>query len=927
MALRSSEDIFFVPAHIWTPWFSALGDKSGFDKIEECYEDLSDHIFAVETGLSSDPPMNWICSFLDKYRLISNSDAHSPEKLGREANLFDTELSYDAIINALKTGSNEHFLGTVEFFPQEGKYHYDGHRKCGIVWDPVETLKNRGICPVCGKKITVGVMNRIMQLSDRTNLESLEKISPFYSLIPLKEILSEIMDAGPNSKKVSKSYFSVVQKGVPELDLLLEMPVEDIKTLGIEELPEAVKRMRDRMVYIKEGFDGEYGQIKVFQEDELKSSASQGYLFKEMSGVKRLAAEKRKILNFDLSEYRRLQKNMEPSVDITDKKILKGLNPEQQRAVTHFEGPALIIAGPGTGKTLVLTYRIASLIQNKKILPENILAVTFTNKASNEMKERLETLLGDDVIISKLTVSTFHALGFSILKKYHDKFGRTQKFSIIDENDKSSLLYKNKLCEKGNIKDVSGRVTDIKQRLKKMEDLEDSNIADLFKKYEDILKEINSFDLDDLISLPVRLFAMYPEICSEYRNKFQWILVDEYQDINFSQYSLIRSLLGEKGKNLCVIGDPDQAIYGFRGADITFIKDFLNDYPEASIYRLKKSYRCTDYILEASNEIIKSEDQKKQSLKGINKGVKIKISKNISDRSEAEFVARTIEDMIGGLGFFSIDSQITGGDKNKEIESLSDFAVLCRLTSQMAVVEEAFKNHSIPYQTVGETPFFKTEPVRSAIDLLELCINPENSIIKDRLFDKKIIDHKKLQGLNDLNCKKHSVKELISKIIDEFFFERKSENEELFNKLLGIAENFSNDLEKLLQFVSLGKGVDTFKPDLENVTIMTIHSAKGLEFKCVFITGCEQGLLPYSLFRDQTSDVEEEKRLLYVGMTRAKKFLYLCHAEKRHLFGNEYRLRRSPFLETIEKDLVEISRAEHKKKEKKEEIQLKLFDI
>ena len=191
LCLDSSEDIFFVPAHIWTPWFSVLGSKSGFDSVEECFEDLSPNIHAIETGLSTDPPMNWMCSFLDKYTLISNSDAHSPEKLGRNANIFNTELSYKGIIYAMKTGNPENFLGTIDFFPQEGKYHYDGHRKCGIRWSPIDTLQHDEICPVCGKKITVGVMNRIAQLADRDNV--LERVNRhlFYSLIPLKEILSE----------------------------------------------------------------------------------------------------------------------------------------------------------------------------------------------------------------------------------------------------------------------------------------------------------------------------------------------------------------------------------------------------------------------------------------------------------------------------------------------------------------------------------------------------------------------------------------------------------------------------------------------------------------------------------------------------------------------------------------------------------------
>jgi len=264
LCLNCSEDIFFVPAHIWTPWFSALGDKSGFDTIEECYEDLTQYIYAIETGLSSDPPMNWRCSFLDKYTIISNSDAHSPEKLGREANLFDITLSYESITTTLKSGDPKSFLGTIEFFPQEGKYHHDGHRKCGIAWDPQETQDRRGICPVCGKKITVGVMNRVIQLADRRDPLTRKNRHPFYSLISLREILSELAGVGPNSKKVNNWYHTLIKNGVPELKLLLDTPLTEIEKMDNPELAEAIHRMRKGDIFVQAGYDGEYGKIKIF---------------------------------------------------------------------------------------------------------------------------------------------------------------------------------------------------------------------------------------------------------------------------------------------------------------------------------------------------------------------------------------------------------------------------------------------------------------------------------------------------------------------------------------------------------------------------------------------------------------------------------------------------------------------------------------
>ncbi len=291
IALHASEDIFFIPAHIWTPWFSALGAKSGFDSINECYDDLANHIYAVETGLSSDPAMNWTCSFLDAYTLISNSDAHSPEKLGRECNIFNTEFSYTGITNTLKTGDPKQFLGTIEFFPQEGKYHYDGHRKCNILWDPVETLRHDSICPACNKKVTIGVMNRVVQLSDRENILTRKNRHPFYSIVPLKEILSEITGIGPSSKKVHALYLDCITKFGSEFDVLLHRPIAEIKSAGFNSLAEGIQRMRDGDVIIREGFDGEFGKIKVFEKSERTDRN-----------------KKRKMINFDLEEYRRLEK-------------------------------------------------------------------------------------------------------------------------------------------------------------------------------------------------------------------------------------------------------------------------------------------------------------------------------------------------------------------------------------------------------------------------------------------------------------------------------------------------------------------------------------------------------------------------------------------------------------------------------------------
>ncbi len=309
LCLEADEDILFVPAHIWTPWFSALGSKSGFDTIAECYRDLTDYIFSVETGLSSDPPMNWMCSFLDRYTLISNSDAHSPEKLGREACLFDADLSYAGVTGAIIGGASAGFRGTVEFFPQAGKYHHDGHRKCGISWDPLTTLCHDNICPVCGKPVTVGVLNRVAQLADRKNIHERPAIDPFFSLIPLKEIIAELEGVGSASKKVEQRYIEYLHRFGSELNILMYTDLEDIRREADPELALSLQRMRERRIHAEAGYDGEYGRIKLWRDRaEISSEVSGGMLFTGIPHSCPVGTETLGLLDFDLAAYQEQKK-------------------------------------------------------------------------------------------------------------------------------------------------------------------------------------------------------------------------------------------------------------------------------------------------------------------------------------------------------------------------------------------------------------------------------------------------------------------------------------------------------------------------------------------------------------------------------------------------------------------------------------------
>ncbi len=920
IALEANPNIFFLPAHVWTPWFSALGDKSGFDSIEDCYGDLAGHISAVETGLSTDPPMNWMCSFLDKYTLMSNSDAHSPEKLGRNANIFDGALSYYDMIAAIKDADSNRFTGTIDLYPQEGKYHYDGHRKCGIRWNPVETLRHRGLCPICGKKVTIGVMNRIVQLGDRQNILERPRRKAYFSIIPLKEILSEILGSGVNSKAVTRRYQQLLQNIGTEFDILLNLPMEDIARQTDALLTEAIRRMRNGQVVIKEGFDGEYGRIHVFDEQERSHSLAQQALF--MPRVAEEAAEykTRPSLNFSLEEYYRLQQET-GTLPADDKKeedpALRNLNAQQQAAVRHEGAAALVIAGPGAGKTHVLTQRIAYLIQSLNAPAEQILAVTFTNQAADEMRRRLQDMLGCNGKIDALTVRTFHALGLDILKR----FPEYARHVLLDDEDRDYILREYAGVPKNETAKVAAAITRFKERLLPAEAVEEESFADYFRRYQQALTEFKAFDLQDLLYRSALLLQKETAVLQELRLRYRWILIDEYQDVNFAQYRLLQLLTGGNSDGLFVIGDPHQAIYGFRGADVSYIQHFKEDFPDAKIYQLNKSYRCSQKILNASANILSDDDSAPE---GLTQGVKIRIVSEASDKSEAEFVARTIEKMMGGVHFFSMDSGITAGHKKSGIESLADFAVLCRTAKQMPAIEKALNDHRLPYQKVSGEALFRKRGVRLLLQFLKLSVFPGNAYLIKSIETLSGLPAAPIERLHSALQDKLTVAEKI-----QLLLQRLPENirpsTTTQNLLLNKSKAYQNNLNGFLQFAALGNDVDLLEYDVEKISLLTLHASKGLEFKCVFITGCEEGLLPYSLFKHK-ADKKEEERLLYVGMTRARKYLYLTHARRRFLMGRELQAQRSPFLERIEQELLELQQTSHKKRGRGDVNQLSLFD-
>mgnify|MGYP005846545221 CR=1 FL=1 len=345
--LDTDPNAHLIPAHIWTPWFSLFGSKSGFDSIEECFGDLTPHIFALETGLSSDPPMNWRLSVLDNYVLVSNSDAHSPAKLAREANIFQTDLSYPAIFDALRQKEGEAFAGTIEFFPEEGKYHADGHRKCNLRMTPEETKAHQGLCPVCGAPAVLGVSYRVAELADRPLGFRPPQAKPYYSLIPLPELLSEVFQSGASAKHVRQSYQNLLKELGPELSILLEASLQDIQSVAGDLTAEAIRRMREGRVFPEAGYDGEYGVIRIFQEGEREAIARQSLLFDLPAKPNELPPQVPKAAP-------------RTQVAVHEDVVPLGVNEEQQRAISHRGAPLIIHAGPGAGKTHTLVHHLAA---------------------------------------------------------------------------------------------------------------------------------------------------------------------------------------------------------------------------------------------------------------------------------------------------------------------------------------------------------------------------------------------------------------------------------------------------------------------------------------------------------------------------------------------------------------------------------------
>lgn len=637
---------------------------------------------------------------------------------------------------------------------------------------------------------------------------------------------------------------------------------------------------------------------------------------------------------------------------------LKTLNDKQQEAVELTDGPILILAGAGSGKTRVLTTKVAYLVLDKDVNPYNILAITFTNKAAKEMKERTLKMLGKDAY--NIQISTFHSLGLLILRENYDKLGYDKNLTILDSDDtltviKKILKEKNLDPKAYNPRAIKNKISSAKNELVTPEEYGvfasseyEQIITEIYQKYEKKIKTNNSVDFDDLLILPIKLFKKYPEILQKYQERFKYLLVDEYQDTNEAQYILIK-MLSAKYKNICVVGDIDQSIYGFRGANYRNILNFEKDYPNANVILLEENYRSTSNILNVANDIIKNNKKRKEkNLWTKNEeGLKIKYHRSYDEQDEAHYVMDRIKRLINA-----------GEDKE-------GIAVLYRTNAQSRNMEEALLRENIPYKVVGSFYFYNRKEIKDLISYLKLIYNQNDDVSLMRVINvpKRQIGPKTIENLaikattngtsmydaidsgKELEFKKIiekikkqsediSLTDLVDLILTESGIKKELENEktleaevrlENLEEFKSITKNFEENngiisLEEFLMEISLVSDIEEHKNNTDVVTLMTIHSAKGLEFNHVFIIGLEEGIFPHTNCMDSPDEIEEERRLCYVAVTRAKQSLTLVNSKRRMLYGNTNANPPSRFIEEIDKKYLDSDVPEEKPIFKKAEM-------
>ena len=635
---------------------------------------------------------------------------------------------------------------------------------------------------------------------------------------------------------------------------------------------------------------------------------------------------------------------------------LDNLNDKQKEAVLYNDGPLLIIAGAGAGKTKTLTTKIAYLIEEKYATPYNVLAITFTNKAAKEMKDRLYAMLGD--VAKKIQVSTFHSFGLKLLRENFELLGYDRNFVIMDSDD-SLTVVKKIIKDLGydpkvyNPKAIRNKISSCKNEMISAKTYERYAVSDyeqvihkIYEKYEDKLYQNNSVDFDDLLLLPIKLFKENPDVLERYQDLYQYILIDEYQDTNQAQYILTK-LISEKNRRITCVGDDSQSIYSFRGANYKNILNFEKDYPDAKTILLEQNYRSTSTILDAANQVIKNNSQRKDKKLWTDRGTgeKIKYYRAYNERDEAQYVIRKIKELV-----------------NKGTE-YKDIAILYRTNAQSRVVEEEMLKENLPYRVIGSFYFYSRKEIKDLIAYLRLIHNSKDNISLLRVINtpKRGIGLKTIENLTSkadeegisiydaINSGKElefkntieklkivaedlTLTELIDKVLDASGMKKELESEqslesevrlENLEEFKSITKAFEEkegliSLEDFLLEISLISDVEEYKDDPNRISLMTVHSVKGLEFDNVFVIGMEEGIFPHMNSLMENMALEEERRLCYVAITRAKDNLHLVNARRRTLFGKEQVNPVSRFMSEINPGLLETNvKEELPKKEEK----------
>ncbi len=632
---------------------------------------------------------------------------------------------------------------------------------------------------------------------------------------------------------------------------------------------------------------------------------------------------------------------------------LDDLNEQQQKAVKVVEGPLLIVAGAGTGKTKTLTTRVAYLVSEMKVDPKSILAITFTNKAADEMKKRVYRLIGDTA--DEIWISTFHSFGVSIIRNYGHLLGYKSNFTIMDSDDSTMLIKKvlkdlNYDINYFNPKGIKNKISSAKNELLSPLDYEpfantdyEKVVLEVYQEYERRLKNSNALDFDDLLMTPITLFYNNPSVLAEYQERYKYILIDEYQDTNRAQY-ILSKMISAKYQNICVVGDPDQSIYSFRQADYKNILNFEHDYNKAQVITLEKNYRSSQKILDVANAIIKNNFfRKEKSLyTDLVNDIKPIYHQASDERDEAYYVINEIK-------------------KNGNSRVLSENAILYRTNAQSRNFEEVLISENIPYRVIGSYYFYKRKEIKDLISYLKLIYNNKDDVSLLRIINEPkrgigektiadlterartencsiyevIVDGKEKQFKDIIeNIKKEmdnlSLTELVDVILDKtnFLEQLKSEHSveadiriENLEEFKSITKTFEErlgivSLDTFLEEISLVADREEYNEDKDGIILMTIHSAKGLEFDNVFVVGLEEGILPHVNSFESKNDIEEERRLCYVAITRAKKKLWLTNAKQRRLFGKDSMTIPSRFIKEIDEDMLSMSGSDFIRKEK-----------